>query len=617
MKLIFNRYTQVLIDIIIIVSSFILAYILRFDGIPQGLDFKHMLFQLPSVSTLTLTSYLFFSIYRRIWRYTSLNDIKAFLASHSFVAIILLIARLALPEYYHYAKVPISIIIINFTLVFMASVGVRAIRRIINEWSEQRENRNGYKTVRKKVILIGAGRAGTLVAREMNARPDLNMELVAIIDDNPQKRGRSLGGIKIYGPLDNLPALVETTDADELIITISSASGLEMQRIKKICDRTELPVKILPGMYELIDGSVNVNRIRNVEPEDLLGRESVQLDMEAIKNDLYKKRVMVTGAGGSIGREMCRQVCRFEPEKLILVEQAENNLFEIEGELKKSHPAQCVEALIADIVDQPRMENVFRTFKPAVVINAAAHKHVPLMEANPGEAVKNNIFGTKCVADLASKYNASKFIMISTDKAVNPSSIMGTTKRVAEIYIQSLNAHSNTEFIAVRFGNVLGSAGSVIPIFKKQIKNGGPVTVTDPEMKRYFMSIPEASQLVLQAASLGVGGEIFILDMGEPVKIVTLAEDIIRFSGFKPYEDIEIIFTGTRPGEKLFEELSVQKENITKTRHDKIFIGQFTGVEQECLESCLKELAELKDGCDRKEIRTALKKLVPEANFID
>jgi len=617
MSLIFNRYTQILIDILIIVSSFILAYILRFDGLPQTQELKHMLFQLPYVLTLTLISYLVFSTYQRIWRYTSLNDIKAFLASHLSVAVVLLVARLGLPDYYHYARVPISIIIINFTMVFMASVGVRALRRILNERDERSKNRNGLKVAGKKIILIGAGRAGTLVAREMSARPDLNMELVAFIDDNPSKKRRSLSGIKIYGPLETLPEVVAKTEADEIIITIASVSGQQMQRIKKVCDTTGLPVKILPGMYELIDGSVNVNRIRNVEPEDLLGRESVELDMEAIKNDLHQKRVMVTGAGGSIGCEMCRQVCRFEPESLILVEQAENNLFDIEGELRKSYPNQCIEAIIADIVDQPRMETIYKKFKPAVVINAAAHKHVPLMENNPGEAIKNNIFGSKCVADLASKYKASKFIMISTDKAVNPSSIMGTSKRIAEIYIQSLNNHSETEFIAVRFGNVLGSAGSVIPIFKKQIKAGGPVTVTDPEMKRYFMSIPEASQLVLQAASLGVGGEIFILNMGEPVKILTLAEDIIRFSGLKPYEDIEILFTGTRPGEKLFEELSVEKENIIKTKHDKIFVGQFTGVKNGELVKSLEELDKLKDECDREQIRKALKRLVPEANFMN
>jgi FlaA1/EpsC-like NDP-sugar epimerase len=369
----------------------------------------------------------------------------------------------------------------------------------------------------------------------------------------------------------------------------------------------------VPSVTDIASGKYKVSQIRNVDINDLLGREAVQLDLDIIEHYLKDKVILVTGAGGSIGSEMCRQVCYFNPKLLLLVEQAENALFFIERELRKSFPQVAMEMLICDITDKVRIEQVFKRFKPDVVIHAAAHKHVPLMELNPGEAIKNNVVGTRTVADAADKYGAENFVMISTDKAVNPTSIMGSSKRVAEMYIQDLNRTSKTHFVTVRFGNVLGSNGSVVPIFKNQIAAGGPVTVTHPEMRRYFMTIPEASQLVLQSAAMGKGGEIFVLDMGEPVKIVDLAKELITLSGFRPGEDIEIIFTGTRPGEKLFEELSIKGEDMVPTRHPKIGIWQNNiTVGREQLHQMIGSLVSTADTQDYKQIVPAIKQLVPE-----
>ena len=613
-----NRYVQFLIDIFLIALSFGMAHLLRFEGVPEGMNFKYMIFQWPYVMVLTIICYIVFGINRRIWRYVNLGDAKIFALCHGVVALILLACRIGLPDDLHYGRVPFSIIAINFALVFLFSLGVRVLRRILAEWDDRRHIQplHGDRP-RRRVLLIGAGRAGTIASRELADRLDLGIDPVGFVDDDPQKVGRTVNGLRVYGTVGELPELVQRLEVEELLITVASLSGLQMQRIKGFCDKTGLSVKIIPGMYELLDGTFSVSRIRHVEPEDLLGRKPVELDLGAIRDYLYGRRVLVTGAGGSIGREMCRQVCRFTPGALIMVEQAENNLFEIDNELKAQHPSLSLRAIIADILDAKRMEAVFIREKPEVVIHAAAHKHVPLMEANPTEALKNNIFGTRTVADLAARHGVAKFIMISTDKAVNPSSIMGASKRVAELYIQSLNRRSTTEFIAVRFGNVLGSTGSVIPIFKEQIRNGGPVTVTHPDMKRYFMSIPEAAQLVLQAAALGVGGEIFILDMGEPVRIVTLAEEMIRFSGFKPYEEIPIVFTGVRPGEKLFEELSVQNERLAKTKHTKIFVGHFEPMPYDSILKGLATLQNLGEDADRQTVRTILNELVPEARFLN
>ncbi len=463
----------------------------------------------------------------------------------------------------------------------------------------------------KRLLIVGAGNAGEALLREVT-RLKSGFKVVGFIDDNPSKQGAGIHGISVLGTVEDLPRICQKHSVDEIAIAIPSATRPQLRRVIQVCEGTKLRFRTVPSITDIASGKLSVSQIRDVEINDLLGRDVVQLDLDQIGRFLRDKVILVTGAGGSIGSEMCRQVCHFQPRCLLLLEQAENPLFFIEGELRKSFPQVTLKPVIADITDRIRIEQVFETDHPGVVIHAAAHKHVPLMEHNPGEALKNNILGTMTIANAADRFGAGHFVMISTDKAVNPTSIMGSTKRIAEMYIQDLNTTSKTHFITVRFGNVLGSNGSVVPIFKKQIEEGGPVTVTHPEMKRYFMTIPEASQLVLEAATMGQGGEIFVLDMGEPVKIVHLARELITLSGFRPDEDIEIRFTGLRPGEKLFEELSIQGEDMAPTRHPKIAVWKNIPTDRQSLREKIAQLIEIAQTQDRKLIVGRIKSLVPE-----
>ena len=437
-------------------------------------------------------------------------------------------------------------------------------------------------------------------------------EPLGFLDDNPSKQGEHIHGVRVLGPIERVTELAETQQIDEIILAIPSLRGREMRRILEICRPTGAQIRTLPGVANLIDGRVTVTQLANVNIEDLLGREPVVLDAEQLATFLENRVALVTGAGGSIGSELCRQVCRFGPRRLVLIEQAENSLFHIERALRAEYPDVDIVPCIADICDTKRIDAIFAAEKPEVVFHAAAHKHVPLMEANPGEAIKNNVFGTRKLADVADRHGVEKFVMVSTDKAVNPTSVMGVSKRVAEIYVQSLSQRSRTQFVTVRFGNVLGSAGSVVPLFREQIAKGGPITVTHPEMQRYFMTIPEACQLVMQAGAMGHGGEIFVLDMGEPVKIVDLARDLVRLSGLEPDQDIEIKFTGVRPGEKLFEEIAVDEENVDKTKHPKIYVGRFRPQALAEVERGLAELHRLSNGVDVVGIKRAFRRIVPE-----
>jgi FlaA1/EpsC-like NDP-sugar epimerase len=439
----------------------------------------------------------------------------------------------------------------------------------------------------------------------------MGIEVVGFVDDDAMKVGTVIQGHKVLGDSASIARIAKERSAEQAIITIASAAGSTIRKIVEVCEKAGLPVKIIPGIYEILQGKVGISRIREVTIEDLLGREAVELDLEAIGRFLRGKRVLVTGAGGSIGSELCRQVARFDPEQIILLEQAENPLFEIDGEMRRERPNLDAVPVIADVCDSNRVDTVFSRFRPQVVFHAAAHKHVPMMEWNPGEALKNNIFGTRKVADAADRFGAEAVVMISTDKAVNPTSVMGASKRVAEVYVQALARRSKTKFVAVRFGNVLGSAGSVIPTFKEQIRRGGPITVTHPEMKRYFMTIPEACQLVMEAATMGQGGEIFVLDMGEPVRIADLARDLIRLSGLTE-EEIPIVFTGVRPGEKLFEELSTNGENMSRTRHPKIFIGRIAEYPYAKVTENLAVIAGVTNAATRAEAVAALRTCVPE-----
>jgi FlaA1/EpsC-like NDP-sugar epimerase len=465
------------------------------------------------------------------------------------------------------------------------------------------------------VLLIGAGQAGVLAAREIHGRGDTGLVIKGFIDDDPQKQGSVIYGVKVLGTTEDMPWLVRTQGIDHVVITIAAASRNEIRRIVKLCELIPVKVQIIPGLYEILQGNVEVSRIRDVEIEDLLGREPVRLDEEDMSRFLAGKAVMVTGAGGSIGSELARQTARFHPSSLLLVERAEFALFNIDRELRERWPEISIVPLVADVSNEARLRAIFETHRPQVVLHAAAHKHVPLMEHNEAEAVKNNVLATHRIGELAGEFGVQAFVMISTDKAVRPASIMGASKRVAELVVQDLDRRYQTRYVAVRFGNVIGSAGSVIPIFREQIRNGGPVTVTHPDMMRYFMTIPEAAQLVLQAGAMGEGGEIFVLDMGQPVKILDLAKDTITLSGLKPFEDIDIVFTGIRAGEKLFEELQVRDECLTKTRHPKIYIGKIAAYPEQDVRRALERLAFLCENERDSEVREYLGDLLPEARL--
>jgi FlaA1/EpsC-like NDP-sugar epimerase len=608
------KTAQLGIDAIICLVAFVSAYLIRSEGVLSPYGLKQLAVILPDLIAARLLCGQLFGVYRISWRYVSLSDIRTFAFATSPPTIALLILRFAVPPgatlggaAVEIFRLPLAVLALETTLFFLGVIGARILRRVSTD--TQRGQRTP-KVDLKPVLLIGAGRAGVVVARAIRSRTEMGLKVVGFIDDDPMKSGQVIDGLRVLGAPADLPRLVRQHSIDHVVITIASIGGADMRRIISLCESVPIRAQVVPGIYELVEGKVSFSRIRDVEFEDLLGRTPVNLDTEGVASFLRGSRIVVTGAGGSIGSEMCRQVCRFMPASLILVERYENNLFEIERELRTSHPALQIIPCVADITDEPRMERIFQTHSPQVVIHAAAHKHVPMMESNPAEAVKNNVLGTRLLADLADRFKAAVFVMISTDKAVRPKSVMGASKRLAELYVQSLARSTTTRFMTVRFGNVLGSAGSVIPIFKKQIAAGGPITVTHPEMKRYFMTIPEAAQLVLQAASMASGGEIYVLDMGEPVKIVSLAEQLIRLSGLKPYEDIEIVFTGVRPGEKLFEEISLDDENLAKTQHAKIFVGRNHQLAKEDVAKKVRACEHLVDERDNEKVRSTLIDLV-------
>jgi len=612
----FWRTSQFVIDIGVLMFAFFLATMVRFDWNVPWATLRPLLIVMPYVVLLQYVFLSAFGITRFSWRYISLRDtVRIFLAIASATALLVLL-RLLSPRLAadfplaRYGIVPLGVLLGDFVLTFIGLTGVRALRRMLGERIASQQHPQGHEA-RVPTLLVGAGQGGVLVAQEIARRPDLGIEPVGFVDDDPVKRGAVIHGIKVMGKTDDLDRLSRQHEVKQALITISNAPGTAIRSITEKCKEAGLAVKIVPGTYQIVGGPVNLSRIRDVAIEDLLRREQVRLDTESVADVIRSQPVMVTGAGGSIGSELCRQVAAYRPSHLILVERCENNLFEVHSELRVRFPDLELTPAIADITDRPRITQVFRDHRPLIVFHAAAHKHVPMMEWNPAEAVKNNMLGTRIVADLADDLAVEKFVMISTDKAVNPTSIMGATKRAAELYIQALSSKSATHFATVRFGNVLGSAGSVIPIFRKQIRDGGPITVTHPDMTRYFMTIPEAVQLVTQAAALSEGGEIFILDMGQPVRIVDLAHDLIRLSGLEPDRDIEVRFSGIRPGEKLFEELSTASEGIQRTAHPKIFVGTYDSPGLEDLRAGLDQVDRLCDS-DPASLRSALEGLVPE-----
>lgn len=611
------RSAQIVIDLLLLSAALWGALLFRFEGDVPYQMFKRLLFLWPYIVAFQYALLAMMGIPRFSWRYIGLREAVRIFRALGVATVVLIAIRFfaadVLPgrAYLQYANVPLGVAIFDFVLAFVGLCGARAARRLFSERAETERSRADAVT-RIPTLLVGAGRAGVLIAREIERRPAMGIVPVGFIDDNPQTHGTLVHGIRVLGGVNELERIAKTYQAQQAIITIVSAAGSVVRNIADACHGAGLKVKVVPGLHQLVGGEVNFTRIRDVAIEDLLRRDPVVLDNQAIAADLRNETVMVTGAGGSIGSEICRQVAHFAPRRLVLVERAENALFEIHRELCAEFPTLQFEPAVADVGDLQRMEQLFQQHQPQVVFHAAAHKHVPMMEWNCGEAVKNNVIGTRTLADIAHQHRIRAFVMISTDKAVNPTSVMGASKRAAEMYIQALASHSETRFVTVRFGNVLGSNGSVVPIFKEQISRGGPVTVTHPEMKRYFMTIPEACQLVLQAGAMGRGGEIFILDMGEPVRIVDLARDLIRLSGFMP-DEIEIAFSGIRPGEKLYEELSITDEQVEKTKHPKIFIGRTVAPPLARIADQIESLKRFVDaGESLSAVRRGLETIVPE-----
>lgn len=579
-----NRYFLIT-DLFLLALAVYLSYVLRLETIvPESYRSGMLLFG----GTVLVVLPIFFygaKLYSRYWRYASLNDLLmlAGISATSILFASLVAFTLAawLPAH---PVIPRSIPFIFLFLAITVTAVPRLLVRMEAQFSHSNGKQNGNGAFLKPVAIMGAGDAGVMIARELHQNPHLGMRVVAFLDDAPGKQGLHIHGIRVMGDRHAIPSLVHQLALEQVIFAMPTAPGKEIRQITAICRAAQVQIRIIPGMFELLDGTVSVNQLRKVQIEDLLRRESIQTDIAAVRDLLQGKRVLVTGAGGSIGSELCRQILRCAPAQLALLGHGENSIFEIHAELRgagigdqgsgsKDQDPHSPIPFIADLCNPERLNSLLAEFRPDVIFHAAAHKHVPLMELNPAEAITNNVLGTRNLVQAALAAGVEHFVMISTDKAVNPTSIMGASKRAAELVVHQAARATGRNYVAVRFGNVLGSRGSVVLTFQKQIAAGGPVTVTHPQMKRFFMTIPEAVQLVLQASVLGQGGEVFLLDMGDPVPIVDLARDLITLSGLEVGRDIDIVFTGMRPGEKLFEELFVQGEQYERTRHEKIFIS--------------------------------------------
>lgn len=567
----FKIATLLVIDLILILASYYLAFIFRFyydDGLRDitSIYMSHII-RILFFAIIYILSFYTFKQYKSIWTLAGYREfINGVIASA--IAMFLSIGISLTSQ----SRIPLLATILAGIIITISCNGIRVLWRVLRRAIKYGEVEKSGDV--KNVLIIGAGSGGALVSSEFKKFPHLRKKVVAFIDDDKQKLGTYVNGVKVYGNRNDIVTVAKEKKVDEIIIAIASIKDGVLKGIIESCKEAKAQVKIMPGVAEMIDGKFSINKIRDVDVEDLLGRESIKLDHEGISDYLEGKIVLVTGGGGSIGSELCRQISKFNPKQLIIFDIYENNAYEIQNELKRTFPELDLVTLIGSVRDRNRLRQIYTKYSPNVVFHAAAHKHVPLMEVSPEEAIKNNVVGTFNVAEFANNFGVEKFVLISTDKAVNPTNIMGATKRMCEMIVQAFNKVSDTEYVAVRFGNVLGSNGSVIPLFKKQIAAGGPVTLTHKDITRYFMTIPEASQLVLQAGAYAKGGEIFVLDMGKPVRIYDLAENLIKLSGFEPNKDIKIEVTGLRPGEKLYEELLMNEEGLTETKHKKIFIGK-------------------------------------------
>ncbi len=612
MKRIYRSVVFYCADILSLNIGLFLAYYIRFDfnlgSIAQ--DFVPYMGWIALVATLVkIAIFSFFRLYHSLWRYAGIYEvIQVVIASalaNGLLSLVLVVQYFLLG----WVFAPRSLFALTFMIDVFAVGGVRLLYRVYR--SHVLGSHVDYDKI-KRVLIIGAGDAGIIIAREMKRNPELHQKPVAFIDNDSLKIGNKINGIPIVGDDSMISRTVQKEKINEIIIALPKAKPAMLNRIYSECAKTGCRIRILPSMSQIIDETVVMQKVKDVDIEDLLGREMVKLDTEEIESYLKDHVVLVTGAGGSIGSELCRQIAVYKPARLVMLDNYENNLHDVILELKALYPHQSFEPYIANIREEKRIQSIFDEVKPHIVFHAAAHKHVPLMEWHPEEALKNNVIGTWNVAQAAHKSGVKRFVLISSDKAVNPTNVMGATKRIAEMIIQSLDAISTTEFVAVRFGNVLGSNGSVIPLFKRQIEAGGPVTVTHPDMTRFFMAIPEAAQLVIQAGAFAKGGEIFILDMGQPVKILDLAENMIRLSGYEPYEDIDIKFIGLRPGEKLFEELLLNEEGIMRTKNEKIFVVEPLIDDYNYIRGKIEDLINiLEKGTNDREIKEFIKTMVP------
>lgn len=604
-QLLVRRIFLVITDIILINGSVFLSLIMRFEiniaSVPEEYIQKYIVNVIP-FTIVTLIIFWCFRMYHSLWQYASIAELYKIVEA----CVVAELAHLCVTSFMGW-MLPRSCYFTSgvFLIVAMSASRFmyRLLRQLINEYRHTSEQ--------LKIMIIGAGEATSVLMREIsNSRYLDNSKVVCIIDDDLGKVGKYIRGVKIVGTRDHIKEYARYYDIDEIIFAIPSASTKDKREILNICKETSCNLKILPGVYQMVDGEINIKDLRNVDVLDLLGRDPVKVDIESIMGYVKDKTVLVTGGGGSIGSELCRQLVSHKPKCLVIFDIYENNAYDIQQELKIKYPDANVVTLIGSIRNTSRLESIFEQYKPDIVYHAAAHKHVPLMEVSPNEAIKNNVVGTWNVAKMADKYGVKKFVMISTDKAVNPTNVMGATKRICEMIIQSFNEKSKTDFVAVRFGNVLGSNGSVIPLFKRQIEAGGPVTVTHPDIIRYFMTIPEAVSLVLQAGAYAKGGEIFILDMGEPVKIDDLAKNLIRLSGYTLGVDMEIKYTGLRPGEKLYEELLMNEEGMQDTDNKLIHIGRPIEFDKEHFYEKLEELKEMAYAEDSADIRKKIMEVV-------
>jgi len=575
-----SRSTQMALDALIVLIAFVLAHVLRFDGWPPGVSGQRMILALPYVVLLHLIMNNLMGLYRRIWRYISIPDAVHLTCSVGVISLTMLALRLVLNDSKSMWAFPIGIIVIKFLLATVGMLGARMLWRVACENAARAKTQTNQK--KSRTVLVGAGDAGIMTAREITRRRDLGFHVCGFLDDDASKLNTLIQGISVLGTTSALPEIVRQHNVDQVIITMANARRKTVRRILDLCEEAEVPVKIIPGLYEIIGNHVTVSNVRPVEIEDLLGRDTIDVEawLEANQGSYTGKRVLITGAGGSIGRELCRQITTLNPATIVVLDKDENSVFEAERELRLALQQSLNKKIeivpaICDMRAMTRMRQVFAKHRPQVVFHAAAHKHVPLMESNVAEAIFNNVAGTQRLLECAAEFNVERCVMVSTDKAVNPTNIMGATKRVAELMFQAQATRLNggRHYSCVRFGNVLGSRGSVVPIFREQIKNGGPITITHPDVERYFMTIPEAAQLIIQAGALGQRGEIFLLDMGEPVKVVELAKDMIRLSGLTIGEDVDIEFTGLRPGEKMKEELLIAEEGAEMTSYEKIFVA--------------------------------------------